>query len=471
MFRTFSSSLLLYFLTFGAGCANVNEDPTDSGSSGVLDNLECAPGELLQWDGADWGCGSAPAGSEPSIINVKDFGAVGDGVTDDTEAIQLAIESVPDGGATIVVPPGVYLLSDTIHLNKPGLIFTGRSMGFSRQVLLPTDPLYGAVFKASEGFAGEALMDVGVLDVGTKQRILIENLFLYCHDQPIDGLRLLRTNNPFLAQNLAIYNCGGIGVHVPYTDIEGTAQMVAGRFSNLYLRNNGQGMRFVRMNSSVIENSVILASTGIGVEVVDGNNNTFRDTIFEGNGAEGLKIHGFTLGLYPESVLVENCRFEKNNVDGGGDSLYIGDKARGIVVAGGRFQSDDVGIRIAGDHVSVLGPEFVTDRGGNGLEIHAIAIESTATGTLVLNPELYSNDGTGAGIEDLGDETTILGMEGAHTWRGSQGVPIFHIDPSAQVGVGTESPAYPLDVEGEIRTTAGIVFPDGSLQTTACTCP
>jgi hypothetical protein len=111
------------------------------------------------------------------------------------------------------------------------------------------------------------------------------------------------------------------------------------------------------------------------------------------------------------------------------------------------------------------------DLGGNGLETHAIAIESTATGTLVLNPELYSKDGTGAGIEDLGDETTILGMEGAHTWRGSQGVPIFHIDPSAQVGVGTESPAYPLDVEGEIRTTAGIVFPDGSIQTTACTCP
>ena len=408
--------------------------------------------------------------AESSVVNIKAFGAVGDGLTDDTVAIQRAIESVPNGGATIVVPPGVYLLSETIHINKPGLIFTGRSMGFSRQVLLPTDPLYGAVFKAMEGFSGEALMDVGVLGVGTKQRNIIENLFLYGQDQPIDGLRLLRTNNPFLAQNLAIYNCGGVGVHVPYTDIDGTAQMVAGRFNNLYVRNNGQGMRFVRMNSSTIENCVILSSVGVGVEVLDGNNNTFRDTIFELNGAEGLMIHGSTPGLYPESVLVENCRFEKNNAQGGGDSFYIGQKARGIVVIGGRYQSDDVGIRIAGDHVSVLSPEFVTDRGGNGLAVHAIAIEATARGTLVLNPEFYANDGTGARIEDEGDRTTILGLEGAHSWRGNQGAPIFHVDPSGRVGVGTEAPVYPLDVEGEIRTTAGMVFPDGTIQTTACTC-
>ena len=46
--------------------------------------------------------------------SVKDFGAVGDGVTDDTEAIQNAI----DAGVNIYIPEGVYLLSDNLKVNN-----------------------------------------------------------------------------------------------------------------------------------------------------------------------------------------------------------------------------------------------------------------------------------------------------------------------------------------------------------------
>jgi len=47
------------------------------------------------------------------IINVKDYGAVGDGVTDDTQAIQNAINAVEEGG-TVYLPYGRYLISSTI---------------------------------------------------------------------------------------------------------------------------------------------------------------------------------------------------------------------------------------------------------------------------------------------------------------------------------------------------------------------
>ena len=43
------------------------------------------------------------------IINPRDYGAVGDGVTDDTAAIQAAIDATPAGG-WLVVPPGQYLV-------------------------------------------------------------------------------------------------------------------------------------------------------------------------------------------------------------------------------------------------------------------------------------------------------------------------------------------------------------------------
>lgn len=49
--------------------------------------------------------------------NVKTFGAVGDGVTDDTQAIQNAIEYVHNiGGGTIYFPYGTYLLSTPLFL-------------------------------------------------------------------------------------------------------------------------------------------------------------------------------------------------------------------------------------------------------------------------------------------------------------------------------------------------------------------
>lgn len=47
-------------------------------------------------------------------VNVKDFGAVGDGVTDDTSAIQAAISKAQVAGETVYFPFGTYNISSTI---------------------------------------------------------------------------------------------------------------------------------------------------------------------------------------------------------------------------------------------------------------------------------------------------------------------------------------------------------------------
>jgi Pectate lyase superfamily protein len=52
--------------------------------------------------------------SDAGVLNVRDFGAKGNGVTDDTAAIQALLNAHPNGQRIIYLPNGTYLVSKTI---------------------------------------------------------------------------------------------------------------------------------------------------------------------------------------------------------------------------------------------------------------------------------------------------------------------------------------------------------------------
>jgi polygalacturonase len=52
-----------------------------------------------------------------TALNVKNFGAMGNGVTDDTAAIQAAINALPATGGTVVVPNGTYMINALKAIN------------------------------------------------------------------------------------------------------------------------------------------------------------------------------------------------------------------------------------------------------------------------------------------------------------------------------------------------------------------
>lgn len=63
------------------------------------------------------------------IVSVKDFGATGDGSTDDTAAIQAAIDvAVAGGGGIVLFPPGFYKTTSALTITK-GVVLQGSGIG------------------------------------------------------------------------------------------------------------------------------------------------------------------------------------------------------------------------------------------------------------------------------------------------------------------------------------------------------
>lgn len=59
------------------------------------------------------------------FFNVRDFGAVGNGVVDDTNAVQATINAASAAGGIANFPAGTYLVSATITIGNSGVALVG----------------------------------------------------------------------------------------------------------------------------------------------------------------------------------------------------------------------------------------------------------------------------------------------------------------------------------------------------------
>ena len=96
------------------------------------------------------------------MLSVKDFGAVGDGVTDDSSAITNAIAAAQDSGSLkrgIFFPKGEYLISSDLSIDSP-FCFIGESattsklVGQSSSIVLATTSNIESIIINRMGFDG-----------------------------------------------------------------------------------------------------------------------------------------------------------------------------------------------------------------------------------------------------------------------------------------------------------------------------
>jgi hypothetical protein len=80
-------------------------------------------GRLPDFSRAGYHEGESPIPVVPQVSSVKDFGAVGDGKTDDTKAFQAALKRGLAGA--VFVPPGRYVITDYLRIEQSGVVLRG----------------------------------------------------------------------------------------------------------------------------------------------------------------------------------------------------------------------------------------------------------------------------------------------------------------------------------------------------------
>jgi hypothetical protein len=80
-------------------------------------------GRLPEFGFAGYRCGGQPLPEPPVVADVRDFGAIGDGIADDTGAFNAAIARAPAGA--IRVPSGRYRITGFVTIDRPGVVLRG----------------------------------------------------------------------------------------------------------------------------------------------------------------------------------------------------------------------------------------------------------------------------------------------------------------------------------------------------------
>jgi hypothetical protein len=266
------------------------------------------------------------AGSTPSKFGlyVTDFGATGDGKTDDTDAFEVAIAQAKKLGVKLFIPNGIYRLTHTLIL-EDGVSLIGESRGSE-----PLQTPYNGSLLRYEG-KGYALKVTG-LTVRVADLVLRD----ISNGQSNGGILVLGDGE--LIENTHIENVlisgftSGTGLRVEAKNNGGVAYA---KFSNIRVRHGKIGMHIIQTNNGFVNSnnwySCQISGGGFdyGILLDGGNNNAFSSVVIEPpNTTYGhLFVNSGQLNGH-------EIRIEGNTQAAGVPLIYFAPKTKNSVVTG-----------------------------------------------------------------------------------------------------------------------------------------
>ena len=235
-------------------------------------------------------------------VSVTDFGAVGDGVTDDTAAIQAAI-SVITGPATLFFPAGIYILTSAVTKSSTGaLVFLGEgaastvlrwtaSGGMSLTGLTGTIRLRGIQFQTSVAGGGTAFTGSWDSPVGVPSLI-------------VDDVNITSTDNSskYWTKGFRLTNAA----ESSFSNVT-----IRGNTSAVSLMTHGFDISATGAATTYVFESVLVNGVNTAVNAVCSTNPGVEGLLFDKcnfvNVTNGVVVNGSTAGYVPPGLQIVNC--------------------------------------------------------------------------------------------------------------------------------------------------------------------
>lgn len=284
---------------------------------------------------------AALTSSSLPFINVKlpPYSAVGDGTTDDTAAIQAALNAIPSSGGHVYIPAGRYKISSTLTITKDNTMVTGAGPGNSANS--SQIPAYGTTLQASGTLAGLPMIRAQVAS-GAKP---IYSITL--RDFALDGMGTATgagihyRSNRGLINHVYVYRFGGHGFHLQgytpaevgnstgwdlYDSVIAFSQVSFCSGSGLFLDsgatdmhfvhnvifNNQDNMRLVGGGSAQVTGCHFYDATRYNIAFVGaGSRSKFANCKIEGAGREGILLDS-NAGTGYSDIQFTGCNIANN---------------------------------------------------------------------------------------------------------------------------------------------------------------
>ncbi|MGW0599969.1 glycosyl hydrolase family 28-related protein [Streptomyces sp. NPDC002776] len=292
--------------------------PTYYGPDGITGMWADAGGTSRAWVQARNLTGSsAPAGSVRDWLNVKDFGAQGDNVTDDTTAIQAALAACPMGGI-VYLPAGAYRTSAPLTI-PPAVTLMGTHTNLMAVPGLVDPPCYIKPLASHSGGAVIRFLDAatgGYSTISAEHRIL--NLMIDGSDYinpGLDGIRADGNVQNVGLRDVTIRQVTGAGIN---TGQNAGFFPYSWRCHRVMVDNSGwHGFAVQVMTDVTLIDCQAIGCGANGFEIANAANSQMIGCRAEWNDNNGIHVTGdWATGTGSGGMLIGDCSTDRNNFNG-----------------------------------------------------------------------------------------------------------------------------------------------------------
>ncbi|WP_309049289.1 glycosyl hydrolase family 28-related protein [Streptomyces sp.] len=293
--------------------------PAFRGPDGVAGMWADAGGASRAWMSARnaGDAGGTTAGSVRDWLNVDDYGAQGDNVTDDTAAIQAALAACPMGGI-VYLPAGAYRTSAPLTI-PPAVTLMGTHSNLMAVTGLTDPPCY---IKPLPSFTGDAVIefldqiDGGYSTISAEHRILSVMIDGQDLTGPgVDGIRAAGNIQNVSMRDVTVRRVTGAGVH---TEANAGSFPYSWRLHRVMVDNCGwHGFALEVMTDISLIDCQAIGNGANGFEIANAANSHAIGCRAEWNTGNGFHLTGnWATGTGSGGMLLGDCSTDRNGQHG-----------------------------------------------------------------------------------------------------------------------------------------------------------